>query len=164
MGSTIYSPVNVLSVHSYGFNVREKISASVRQLEISVSGTYTYTKSINTRVADNLHSSLDKQSIYVPIHQGSGFLFLTYSKFMLSYEQVFTGPCYVQSDNLDSLPAWTVANAGLTFKIHYEKFSLDLQFMVKNIFNENYYVINYFPMPLRTYNISIILKFNSKKT
>ena len=82
---------------------------------------------------------------------------------MLSYEQVFTGAYYVQSDNLDSLPSWSVANAGLTFNMPYHKFGIEIQFKVKNIFNENYYVINYFPMPLRTYNISIILKFNSKK-
>ena len=163
MGGTYYSPVNVLSVHSYGFTGREKIMISTKQLTTSISGTYTFTRSINTKVASNQQSSLNKQSIYVPIHQGSAYLFLSWKKFTLNYEQVFTGSCYVQSDNLDSLPAWTTANAGFTFNLPYQKISLELQFRVKNIFNESYYVINYFPMPLRTYTITMILKFNSKK-
>jgi len=164
MSGTYYSPVNVLSVHSYGITAREKITVAIKQLAVSLTGTYTYTRSVNTKVASNQQSSLDKQSIYVPLHQGSGFIFLAYGKFMLSYEHVFTGSYYVQSDNLDSLPSWSVANAGLTYKLPYRKFGIELQFKVKNIFNENYYVINYYPMPLRTYYISMLLKFNSKKS
>jgi vitamin B12 transporter len=163
MGSTIYSPVNVLSVHSYGFTAREKITIPIRQIILEFSGAYTNTKSINTKVAESQKASLDKQAIYVPIHQGSAFMFLSWKKLMVNYEQVFTGSCYVQSDNLGSLPAWTVANAGITFKIPYKKLSAELGIRVKNIFNENYYVINYFPMPFRTYNISVIINFNSKK-
>lgn len=164
MGSAYYSPENVLSVHSNGLTIRENILINIKQVALTISGTYTYTKSINTKVASNQQSSLDKQSIYVPIHQGSTFLFLAWKNFVFSYDQVFTGTYYVQSDNLDSLPAWTVANAGITYNLVYEKFGLELQFRTKNIFNESYYVINYFPMPLRTYNLSLILKFNSKKT
>jgi vitamin B12 transporter len=163
MGSSYYSPVNVLEVHSFGFTLMEKAEAKIRSFNFSLSGTYTYTKSINTKVAANQQTSLDKQTIYVPVHQAGGYFFAAYKRFIVSFNQYFTGPYYTQSDNLDSLPSHSIADAGVSYRMPVKKFAAEIQFRVKNIFNTDYNVISYFPMPLRSYLLTLILKFNSKK-
>jgi outer membrane cobalamin receptor len=74
---------------------------------------------------------------------------------MFSYS--LTGKRYVQSDNQDSLPAYSLLDfyAGATFKSN--KTSFRLQAEIKNLMNKTYQSILYYPEPGISFSINLLI-------
>jgi len=72
------------------------------------------------------------------------------------YNQVFSSARYFENNNdaSDYLPPYSISEASVIYKNKIKKFPLTASFGVDNLFNENYVVVQSYPMPGRSYKLS----------
>lgn len=102
-------------------------------------------------------------SIYVPLHSGNIFAFLSYRKFEFTWNTQFTGKRNTSLNDAslysNVLPAFSLSSisVGKSFDIH--KISLEAKFRVNNLFNVSYQAMLWRPMPGRNYELFISFKW-----
>jgi iron complex outermembrane receptor protein len=166
----IWTPENITSVWSRGLQVDGYFDYSFDEVSMKIYSRYEFIRSTNQKVANNAQNSLDKQLIYVPIHQGNIKLEIFYEKWTFQYNQNFTGLRYISTDNSTSIDGYSIGN----LEIHYQsrnedrnqnqkkKLRYDIHASLNNIWNVNYEVIRFRPMPRRNFQIGISIFFNKK--
>jgi iron complex outermembrane receptor protein len=70
----------------------------------------------------------------------------------------YTGIRYVTADNSDSLDPYFIGSAVLSSKLKPGKTSISMNIEIKNLFNSAYETIAWYPMPGRSYTISLIFE------
>ena len=99
-----------------------------------------------------------KQLIYTPLHNFSVRLQVLYKKWSISYSQNYVGKAFTSRDNLHEIPSYSVSNFNLNKSFEFGGKLMNFQFNSNNIFDKNYQVIEYRPMPGRSYGITINLE------
>ena len=118
-----------------------------QQLELNVN--YAYNHSQDQRKSTQL--------IYVPFHKSTASLAYSYKSISTYFQSMFTGPVFIDSNNLFELKEYWISNLGLEFNVgKNRKYLLGVQ--VLNLFNEDYENVQNRPMPGRNYNVYINLK------
>ena len=166
----IWTPENVAAVWARGLQVDGFLDYSFDGWNIRLSGRYEFIRSTNRKVANNAQNTLDKQLIYVPLHQGNLKLEVYYDDWIIQYVQGFTGLRYITTDNAESIDGYSIGN----FIVHYQhqkkgakyddkkRFRYDMHASVNNIWNVNYEVLRFRPMPRRNFQIGISIFFYKK--
>lgn len=155
-----WSPQNIKEVNNYGLETSLKYDYQINSnLSFRINGNYTYTKSINKKVTSETDASLNKQLIYVPIHNASGGLIFTYKKWMIGGNTNFTSDRFINTDNTTYLPYYHLVNAFVAKDFTLNKHNLTTKFQVNNITSVEYYVIAYRPMPPTNFMITIRYNF-----
>jgi iron complex outermembrane receptor protein len=156
-----WQPENIREVWSRGFEFSGTTSVQLNRFNIKISEGYTYARSTNENKVYSNDNSFKKQLIYVPVHRMFMNLFISYRGYRLNYNLTITGQRFTTTDNNQFLPGYSFHNltAGKEFRI--KKSAVSLQFDINNLLNENYQAIEYYPMPGRSYKVSINFKFNS---
>ena len=154
-GSTYWYPQNVKEVWARGIETSFSSSRKWENISIELIARYHYTKSTNEQHQNENDPSIGKQLIYTPIHKGNFNLMFNYGRFGLSWIQQFTGSSYTSSDNISSLKGFTTSNitAHINFKKKYG--SLKLRIAANNLFDKDYEIIAWRPMPGRNYQFSL---------
>lgn len=158
----IWSPDNVLKVWSRGLEYKLKLNYKFNKFKIELSGLYNYVLSTNIKSNSSGDASLNKQLIYVPIQNAQGSLMINYAGFSLYYNQTYIGYRYTTSDNKQYLKPYTISNVQLAYIIPLAESKIKIYAQLNNLFNENYEVIAYRPMPLFNYQVGLALYFNEK--
>jgi vitamin B12 transporter len=156
----IWTPKNIKEVWSRGFESSLAIPFKLGNNNFEISGMHTYTLSTNKRVSDNLIQTLNKQLIYVPYHVFNGGLSYTNKHFSAQLNYQFVGERYTTTDNSKSVDAYGVMNLNILKKVRLKKFSSEMNFTVRNIFDTDYQVIEWRPMPGRHYLLNLNIYFN----
>jgi iron complex outermembrane receptor protein len=157
-----WQPENIRQVWSRGFEFTGNTSVQLARFIIKLNEGYTYARSTNENKVYNNDNSYKKQLIYVPVHRMFMNLFLSSYGYQLNYNFTLTGQRFTTSDNNQFLPWYTIHNLTIGKEFKIKKDAIGLQFDINNLLNENYQAIAYYPMPGRSYKISINFKFNSK--
>ncbi len=124
--------------------------------KINLRYSFTSASQVNETV-----SSKAKQLIYIPENQfNATFLFL-YKKLEVSWIADYTSRRFTTTDNSQFLPGYFLNSLKAGYKINVKDSSVNLNFDINNIFNADYQVIAWYPMPRRYYSIGII--FNLTK-
>ncbi len=162
--SGIWSPQNVQEVWSRGLEYKLNANYQNSKWMIELSGLYNYILSTNQKSVSASDATLYKQLIYVPIQNAQGSAMFKYKGTSVSYNHVYVGYRYTSTDNKNYIKPYSIGNIKVAqdFKLTGAKIKLYVQ--LNNIFNENYEVIEYRPMPLLNYQIGLSLYFNEKKT
>jgi vitamin B12 transporter len=152
----IWRPQNLMAVGSIGAEAH----ASAKYLfsaksSIGINSFYSYTNCTNQAVAANAANSLHKQLIYVPLHKVTSNIRFAYGKTTMQYTFLLEGSRFTSSDNVNSLPAYTISNLGLTHPFMVAKSNFTCTLNVLNIFNTNYQHIAFNPNPRRNFNINL---------
>ncbi len=168
----VWSPENIAVVWARGFQVDGYYRQDFgRDLDIKISSRYELTRSTNQEVADNAQGSLDKQLIYIPIHQGNIKLEIFYKKWAFQYNHNFTGLRYTTTTNSESINDYSISDLVVhyqhlkkKFKRHDDRKQLnyDIHASLNNIWNVDYEIIRFRPMPKRNFQIGISIFFNKK--
>lgn len=121
--------------------------------------TYTFTEALNV-TQTNITSYYRHQIPYTAKNNASVLLGLTYKDWQLNYSFIYVGERYNMSENIPvnyEQPWYTSDISGTKeFKMKGWKFRLGLE--VNNLLDQNYSVIQNFPMPGRNYRVN--LRFN----
>ena len=86
------------------------------------------------------------------------------------YNQNFTGLRYTTTNNSESIDGYSIGNLQIHYQYekkklkhnHNENLRYDIYASLNNIWNVNYEVIRFRPMPRRNFQIGISIFFNKK--
>jgi vitamin B12 transporter len=159
---SFWQPENIRKVWSRGFEFNGQISIQLKKFHIRLTEGYTYARSTSEKKLYSNDNSYQKQLIYVPEHRMFCNLYLAYMGFSLNYNFNFTGLRFTSSDNTETLPSFSLHNMVFVKEFRIQQTSINVQFDIDNLLNEEYQAIAYYPMPGRSYKISVNFKFKSK--
>ncbi len=156
-----WQPENIREVWSRGFEFTGNSLIQIKRFVMKVNEGYTYARSTNENKVYSSDNSYKKQLIYIPVHRLFLNLNLSGYNFLFNYNFTLTGQRYTTSDNKQSLPWYSLHNLTLVKNFNIQKEIIGIQFDINNLWNENYQAIEYYPMPGRSYKVSVNFKFNS---
>jgi len=155
----IYSPNNLRQVHSKGIETTIHYSKKVQEVSLNIRINYAWCKSsVSKTHAPSETVTVDKQLIYVPENVVNGSIFISTHGFTIYYNHTITGLRYTTSDNSKWLDDFQLANLTLEKNFQTSKFNVQLYGKIINLFDTEYQVIAYRPMPGRWFSAGI--KFN----
>ncbi|MEO1049553.1 MAG: TonB-dependent receptor [Bacteroidota bacterium] len=160
-----WSPQNLISVWSRGVETVLKTAYRTKGMTLDVTANYNYTRTTNEEVAENAsEEQVGKQLIYVPLHSGNVNLNATWNRVSFNYAHNWFGKQYTTADNLEvyALDGYQVGNVALSYPFNTGGMRWLVKGLINNIWNENYQVRSARHMPLRNYQLSLILQFKTK--
>ena len=146
----LWSPVNVRNTDMRGltFDAREAFRFD-DQHKLSLSAFYRYTRSVDM---ENGH-----QLMYIPLHYAGANMSWKYRKWTFGWDYSFTGKTYTTSTNTQFLPAYSLHRAEVSFAPANNNFQITG--VIKNIFDQNYFMTPDRPMPGRNYELTIRINY-----
>ncbi|MFV0417650.1 MAG: TonB-dependent receptor plug domain-containing protein [Dysgonomonas sp.] len=157
---------NIFKMRNFGkvdmtgidFNMRSHIAVK-SNMGIDVSGNYSYQKVID--VTDEEAKNYKHQIPYTPRHYGSGAISFENPWVNIAYSLIVSGKRYALDQNIpeNEIKAYTDHSISLNKTLKFSDNSLRLQFNLNNLGNKNYQIIQYYPMPGRSFTLSANLSF-----
>ncbi len=125
-------------------------------IRLSSNISYTFQQAID--VSDVTSTLYKTQLPYTPMHTGSMNLSAQYKKAILSYNIVASSYRYRQGDVIleNLLQGWSSHDFSVAYNLK-ENYKIIAE--ANNIFNTQYEIIRYYPMPRFNYRISFIANF-----
>jgi vitamin B12 transporter len=110
-------------------------------------------------ITDPASSEYKNEIPYTPNFSGSAILVYNLKGWSAGYSILFSGKRYAlgENDPSNELPAWDTQDLFISYLIIARSFRTILKGEVNNIFNEYYDVVNYYPMPGRSFKLSITI-------
>jgi outer membrane cobalamin receptor len=99
-----------------------------------------------------------KYVIFQPLYVNRLQVGLNYSTFSGRFEINDVSQRYYLEENTKALAPYSLINCGFGYKATIWHLETDLQVRIENVTNENYELLEYQPMPTRTYGIGINIK------
>ncbi|RAU84162.1 TonB-dependent receptor [Pontibacter arcticus] len=98
---------------------------------------------------------------YTPLHSGSFTSGATWKNLNLNYSFIYTGERYSQKANIpvNYVQPWYTHDLSASYTLNQQKLTYKLGAEVNNLFNQYYDVILNFPMPGRSYRVSLSINF-----
>lgn len=161
----IWSMVNLGKVDIKGIDVAG--NATFRLMEgyvLNLSGNYTYQRALDVTNADpaTVEGQTYKHQIaYTPRVSGSGQVALKTSWVNLSYALLYSGKRYILGQNLtkNRLDGYTDHSVSAYRDFRWGKTSASLNVEVLNLLDKNYEIIKNFPMPGRSFRVTVGVKY-----
>lgn len=96
---------------------------------------------------------------YTPDHSGSGLFSLQYGAWSGGYSLLFSSTRYVLGENnpYNQLDGWGTQDAFLAWAKNMKAFRVQIKAAADNLLNKEYDVVRFFPMPGRSFKISLQL-------
>lgn len=146
---------NLKKIQSEGIEMEGKLNWGIDRTKLSIRGSYSYTKSVNTKAMQEDDESVGKQLFYVPEHLWNLHLEIRRNNYWLKLNHHYTGLRFTTSDNSDFLPAFSLMSLKIGKSWKYKDHGWSLEFAVDNLLDENYQAIQWRPMPGRNFIASI---------
>lgn len=135
------------------------VSGSMRfgQLGVDCRATYTYQKAQD--FTDRSSTYYGGQIPYIPWHSGSAILGLSFGDWSLDYSFIYTGERYESSANIPEnyALAWYTSDLSLSKNFRLRSSQLRATLEVNNLFDQQYEVVQCYPMPGT--NVKIIVSW-----
>ncbi len=151
VSGSVWSPVNIDEVNSYGAEINAEYSTSWSKNALSFITNYGYTKSINKET--------DNQLIYVPLHKVTSSVSFTHKSLSAYYQFLYNGSVFITTDNASEIDGYDVSNVGLAYTHSSKHMNFIIDVKANNLFNKNYQNVGFRPMPNRNYQIQLTYKF-----
>jgi vitamin B12 transporter len=136
----IWRPSNLLESTSLGIEASAETRRRIGKGAYGLRTAYQYTYA---RTPDNLYL------IYVPAHQMQASASAQWRNWSAHWRQTAISGRPMTADNGIRTKAFTVANAEFNWSVPVRGSRLSLMTVVQNVFNTDYQVIQYSPMPMR---------------
>lgn len=155
----VWSPVNRLEVHSYGFENLIGGYWKNRANILSWNLRYIFNVAKITKPVYEGDPSLNKQLTYVPKHRAGLNLSFIHKRLGISYDHDFSGIRYTTGDNDEWLPSFHTGDLTITWHYKLSNYQLGMNAGIENIWNTNYQIIANRPMPLRFFRAGISISY-----
>ena len=119
----------------------------LKDLKANLRVNYTYEKAQD--FTDAKSDYYGGQIPYIPWNSGSAVLNLSYRDWDMNYSFIYTGERYESSANIPENYAkeWYTNDLSLSRRLHWKKMLWKLTAEVNNVFNQQYEVVQWYPMP-----------------
>jgi outer membrane cobalamin receptor len=152
-----YFPVNVYRAQSRGVEARYDLHLPWNALNIYADIT------MNDAVRHNdpsLSDSTDgKQLLYIPKFVSSFGVSIKVFDLSFNVVNTLTSKRYIKEDESQWLPAYSLTNVNLSISLHLALVRLSFRTEVSNLFDADYQVLPYYPMPGRTFRLSVGIEY-----
>lgn len=159
----IWRPQNLRKVRARGLEADARAVHRFRRGTLELNGSYSYSRSTNEKKVGPADNSYRKQLIYIPQHRFFMNLRLSVGTMGIFYGHAYTGKRYTASDNSGSLSPYSTGDIALQKEWSVPGFDLTLRFSSLNVWNEQYQAVEYYPMPGRSYRITLIMNLKNKE-
>lgn len=152
--------LNVGNVDIKGLDLRLSANAKLSlKFSLNLALAYSYIQAED--VTDKSKDSYKNQIPYTPKHSGSAILTLNNPWVTFSYSLVASSNRYSLqiNDNSSKVAGYSDHSLSLSRQFKLRETELSVQGGITNIWNTNYEVIAYYPMPGRSINFSVGYKF-----
>lgn len=155
----VWTMLNLGSVHIKGIDINAETGG---KLNTSVAwffrAAYTWQQALD--VTDKSSATYNNKIPYTPDNAGSALLSFTYKKCEAGYSLLFSGTRFTlgQNNPYNQLPGWLTQDVFIARTIACKHFNLHIRAEADNLFDARYDIVRYFPMPGRSYMLS--LSFN----
>jgi vitamin B12 transporter len=150
------SIVNYGKVDIEGLDISLKTQAKLSEnIKWLLSVNYSYQKAQD--VTNPTTSIYLNQLPYTPKNTVALNTGINYKHFGFYYNQVISSSRYYTDDNLpyDYIPGYSVSDASVSYHFLIDNKPIAASFEVNNLFNNSYYIVHDYPMPGRSYRISL---------
>ncbi len=154
-GYSDWSPSNLNKVRSKGVEVMTETSLNTGKIRHRINANYGYSSAVNRTKLFEGDRSYNKQIPYVPLHKANIRYYIDYGRLGVSYGAAFTGLRYITTDHSYSTTQYTVHDIEARYKVNNY---LLLRGRINNLFDTYYESTQYFPMPLRSFALSVEVK------
>ncbi len=151
-----WAPSNLKSVWVRGAEFSGKYAFALGELKVTGKAIYQLMK-VSNRGEENGEQAI----LYTPENQYRFYVGSDYKNFNFSYSHQLTGKRYTTTDFSGVLPQYHTAQLNINSKINYKKIAGKLWFSVNNLWNAQYEIIAWRPMPGRSYTVGVQLSFHS---
>ena len=151
---------NVGNVDIKGVNLRLAANSQIKK-EMSLNLVFTYNYTLAQDVSDKSEETYKNQLPYTPKHSGAVTLSFNNPWVNFSYTMVAVGDRYSKLTNYkdDKVKGYTDHSISLFRKLKLKDNELTIQGNILNLWNENYDVIPFYPMPGHSFKFSVSYKF-----
>ncbi|MCF6269377.1 MAG: TonB-dependent receptor plug domain-containing protein [Melioribacteraceae bacterium] len=150
----IQIPRNISKIKSDGIELRfeQSLFHSLFNWEI----LYTYTNARNISAVSEDDKTYNKQIIYTPLHRVNLNGSLNISDFRFSANSSFVGKRYFTPDNTErnSLAPYFLLDLSASYQFNISTIENIFTINIYNILDEEYFIIQSYPMPLKTISIN----------
>ncbi|NDV78970.1 TonB-dependent receptor [Dysgonomonas sp. 511] len=150
-----WTMINLGHVEIKGIDIALQSGWQFGKVAINSRLTYTYQKAQDfTDPSDNYYGG---QIPYIPWHSGSAIIGTIYKDWDLNYSFIYTGKRYESSANIPENYAqpWYTHDLSLSKVIPLRNSDLRITAEVNNIFNQQYEVVQCYPMPGTNFKLKI---------
>lgn len=143
-----WTMVNLGYVEMHGVDVALQTEWHLlKDLKANLRVNYTYEKAQD--FTDAKSDYYGGQIPYIPWHSGSAVLNLSYRDWDMNYSFIYTGERYESSANIPENYAKEcyTNDLSLSRRLHWKKMLWKLTAEVNNVFNQQYEVVQWYPMP-----------------
>ena len=141
--------------HIWGLDASLRTSWRLGMLDVSTNCSYTFNRAMDH--TDKGSPFYGGQLPYIPWHAFSAIVGLSWRDWVFNYSFIYTGERYEASANIPenySKP-WYTSDLSLTKLLRIKKFTLRITGEVNNVFNQQYEVVQCYPMPGTNFKVKI---------
>jgi len=152
----LWTAENLGKVQIKGIDIDAEANGKISsKIKWSARIAYTWQQALD--VTDPTSGEYKDQIPYTPENSGSALASVYYKDWNAGYNFLFSGNRYAlgANDPSNELTGWDTHGLFVSRLIKFQKFQTNIKAEADNIFNEVYDVVNYYPMPGRSYKISI---------
>lgn len=145
-----WTMLNLGEVHAFGFEPAVSYRQKWRDFGLYAKFSYTYEH------AQDITSEYDGQIPYIPYHAFSFVGNVSYKQWQLCYSVLYTGKRWDSTANIaeNELKRWYTTDVSLSFtQPHY-----DVTLQVNNLFDQQYEIVNCYPMPGISFAAAVRIK------
>jgi len=149
---------NIGNIVTRGVETGLDIGYSFGKFNAGLNAGYSYTKASNAGMAAENSGLSGKQLVYVPADNLNAILRFSWHKFHSAFSTGYTGKRYLTADNSQYLPPYSVSDLSIGTKLNTGRAVFDINISVENLFDASFQNIAYYPMPGRSFLISLVLQ------
>lgn len=141
--------------HIWGLDASLRTSWRLGMLDVSTNCSYTFNRAMDH--TDKGSPFYGGQLPYIPWHAFSAIVGLSWRDWAFNYSFIYTGERYEASANIPenySKP-WYTSDLSLTKLLRIKKNTLRITGEVNNVFNQQYEVVQCYPMPGTNFKVKI---------
>lgn len=142
-----WSMYNIGKVRILGADVSAAYEKTFGRIKLGATARYTFQKATDFSDRDAL--TYKGQIPYIPLHSGSGNIFIEFEGWRFDMTAFMTGERYSSSANMPAyrIAPWQTLDASLSKSIKLCGSELALRVSCNNLLGENYEIIDNYPMP-----------------
>ena len=157
-GETWWGANNITRVHSRGVEQRLSAERDYGNVHLDLELGYDFVLSTNEVALESPEIAAGEQLIYVPKHRAFGSIALRWNALKLAYHHNVTSK--VRTDRDETIDGYHIGDINASYQFEVNSFTITPFIQCNNIWNADYRVIQYRPMPGRNFKFGLSFKFN----
>lgn len=158
--SSYWVAANSKKSQSTGLETGIDLKYSKSEFYFNLKADYALTKAVGLRSDGNDESSAGRQLIYVPANKLNSILKINWKWLHSSIGGHYVGRRFINPDNTSYLPGYISGNVESGIQLKQQKMTYDIILSVDNVFNTRYQSVAWYPMPGRSFFLSVVLLLN----